>query len=135
MTQVRRRNRLVYAAACLATVGIGLASRKIPGLFPDILGKYPGDALWTLMVLFGLGAVMPTVSKWRLAACALGISYLDEFSQIYQAPWINGIRSTTIGHLIFGTVFGWGDMAAYTAGGAVGAIVDRLLLKAGRSGM
>jgi len=47
---------------------------------------------------------------------ALVTAYLDEFSQIYQAPWINGIRATTVGHLILGSTFSWWDMLSYTVG-------------------
>jgi Protein of unknown function (DUF2809) len=99
-TQPPRRSKFLYGLALLATVALGLASRKFPGLFPASLGKYPGDALWALMVFLLWAIILPGSSTQRLAAYALLTSYVDEFSQIYQAPWINGIRATTIGHLI-----------------------------------
>ncbi len=113
--------RLFYAAACLVVIVLGLLSRKNPGMFPTILGKYPGDALWALMVFCIVGFFQPRQSIARQAAYALLISYADECSQIDQAPWINQIRATTIGHLVLGSTFSWFDMLAYTVGVAIGA--------------
>jgi len=55
---------------------------------------------------------------------ALGISYLDEVSQLYHAPWIDSIRHTTPGHLLLGSTFSWLDMAAYTVGIGVSILID-----------
>jgi hypothetical protein len=118
------RNRRWLAVSCVFIVGLGLASRKYPVLFPAVLGKYPGDALWALMVYVIVAFVKPALSCRRLAAIALLISYLDEFSQIYQAPWINSLRSSTIGHLLLGSTFSWWDMCAYTVGIALGLAID-----------
>jgi hypothetical protein len=110
-----------------------MASRKSPGLFPSLLGKYPGDALWALMVFCLWAVFRPTLSTNTLAAYAPTTSYLDEFSQLYQAPWINAIRATTLGHLVLGSTFSRRDMFAYTVGVAVGFTAEklgrRLLLK------
>jgi len=73
------------------------------------------------MVFCGLGFLKPGLSTLRLAVYALLISYVDEFSQLYQAPWINAVRGTYVGHLILGSTFSWYDMAAYTLGVAFGA--------------
>ena len=117
-------------AATALVVALGLASRKVPGLFPATLGKYPGDALWALMVFCIAGVVRPAASTARLAGAALVISFLVEFSQLYHTPWIDGIRSTTPGHLVLGSAFGWVDLVAYAVGVAIGAAVDGLWRKA-----
>lgn len=104
------RKRSVYIAATIAVIGLGLASRKW-----SILGKYPGNALWAL-IFFLWGVFQPRISTMRLATYALVTSYAGEFSQSDQAPWINSIRLTTLGHLILGSTFSGRDMASYTAG-------------------
>src|SRR5436305_11281864 len=111
---VRRRSYLV--GALFATLAVGLASRKWPWLLPAALGKYPGDALWAASVYWAVAFLSPSASVVRVAAYALAISYLDELSQLYQAPWINQIRATTIGHLLLGSAFSWLDLLAYTVG-------------------
>ncbi len=96
-------------------------------MFPAALGKYPGDAFWATMVFFGLAALFPKTRTIQTAVYALTFSFLIETSQLYQAPWINSIRATTIGHLVLGSGFDPMDFVAYTIGVLVGAFIDRLL--------
>jgi len=118
------RNRLAYCAIVLVVIALGLASRKFPGLFPAVLGKYPGDALWTMMVFFGLAVMAPRMTIARLTLWALAISYAVEFGQLYQAPWIVAVRAHPLGHLVLGTAFGWMDLVAYTAGAVVALLIE-----------
>lgn len=115
-----RRNRWVYAGLTAAVIGLGLASRTWP-LLPGLLGKYPGDALYALMAFCGLGVLLPRAATAQNAMLALGFCFAIEFSQLYQAPWIKGIRATTLGHLVLGSHFGWLDLVAYAVGVATGA--------------
>ena len=124
---IRRRKYLV--GALFATVAVGLASRKWPGLLPAGLGKYPGDALWAGMVYWAVAFVAPSAPLIRVAAYAMAISYLDELSQLYQAAWINQIRATTIGHLLLGSAFSWLDLLAYTVGVWLCSAIEVILLK------
>jgi hypothetical protein len=79
------------------------------------------------------GFLTPSASIVRAAAYALGISYVDEFSQIYQASWINQLRATTMGHLVLGSEFSWGDIIAYTIGVGLCCAIDVILFKIGRA--
>lgn len=119
-----RRQRLQLAIAIALIVITGLASRSFPFLFPSVLGKYPGDALWAMMILFGLAFLRPGIAPARLALVALAFTYLVELSQLYQTPWINAIRATTAGHLVLGSNFDWLDLCAYTGGVIVGFTLD-----------
>jgi hypothetical protein len=65
--------------------------------------------------------------KWGIIA-ALIFCYSIEFSQLYQAPWINNIRHTVIGGLILGETFVWGDMLCYTVGVGTGLLIERYIL-------
>jgi hypothetical protein len=121
------RSRILYGLTSLCVIGLGLASRAWYGLFPPALGKYPGDALWALMVFLGLGFLLPKVSTRSLGMVALCVAFLDEFSQLYQADWINAVRSTALGHLVLGAGFSWADLLAYTIGVAAGILFDLLV--------
>lgn len=130
------RNRLLYLIAVTGVVLLGLASRRLPGLFPRVLDKYPGDILWTVMVFLGLGVLFPRATSLRLAAGALAISWVVELTQLYQAPWINGVRRTTMGHLVLGSTFAWLDLVSYAAGAGLalgGEWAIRWLFRAHRS--
>ena len=122
------RRRLLQLAATVVVIALGLASRAFPQFVPDSLGKYPGDALWAMMIVFGLGIFATRMRTWQLALWALLVCFAVEFSQLYQAPWIVELRSHTVGHLVLGSFFGWADLIAYTAGVAVAAIVDNVAL-------
>ncbi|MDB5328465.1 MAG: hypothetical protein JWM57_4034 [Phycisphaerales bacterium] len=122
--QGRIRRRGVYALWLAVVVLAGLGSRvKAVGL-PHFVSKYAGDALWALMILVGLGLLWPRGRTGRLAAVAALICAGVECSQLYHAPWIDGLRRTFVGHLVLGDTFGWGDLAAYAVGIVVGAGVE-----------
>src|SRR5437879_6556911 len=93
------RKRTGYVLCFIIVIALGLASRRYPVLFPAMLGKYPGDALWALMVFLGWGIVSPKSSSFSILAYAVATSYCVECCKLYQAPWIDGVRNTTTGHL------------------------------------
>lgn len=120
------RNQTSYVMAAIAVIAIGLASRNIAGLFPAELGKYPGDALWALMVFFFLGALLPRCRTLHIAAFAFAISCVVEVSQLYHAPWIDSLRSNSLVHLVLGSGFDWRDFPAYLLGASVGLLVEKI---------
>ena len=117
------RKRLIYLALTICVVALGLASRRYP-VFPSSINAYVGDALWALMVFLGFGVLFPRLSTIRLGALALAFSFCIELSQLYQAPWITGIRQTRLGGLVLGHGFLWGDLVSYTLGVASGVLAE-----------
>ncbi len=125
-----RRGRAWIGGGFVLVVLLGLASRRFPAALPPFVGKYPGDALWALMVFLGWAFCKPQASTRTIATLAFTTSCLVEFSQLYQAPWINSIRSTTPGHLILGSTFSWPDIAAYAIGVLIAVALDASIQKA-----
>jgi hypothetical protein len=123
------RVRRVALAAMLATMAAGLASRHWPSALPAALGKYPGDALWALMVFLGWRALRPRARTRDVALLALGTSVAVEIAKLWQAPWLVAFRHTTAGHLLLGHVFSWQNIMAYGVGAMAGAALDRLALR------
>lgn len=123
------RNRLVLLLSVGVVIAMGLASRKFPTLLPAALGKYPGDALWAAMIFLLLALLSPRARSSHLAPLAFIVCCLVEFSQLYQADWLNHIRSTTLGHLVLGAGFSWTDIVAYAVGVAIVALVDTLIIR------
>ncbi len=130
---IRSRSRFWYALAVLGVIALGLASRKFHGIFPAALGKYPGDALWTLMVFFGWAFVFPKCTTARLFLLALSTSFAVEFAKLHHAPWLENIRNTTLGHLVLGYSFSWGNLLAYAVGALIGAAVEYAVARLSRS--
>lgn len=100
----------------------GVLSRRYPQFLPAALGKYPGDALWALMVFLGFGFCLRSSPTLVVALTVLAFSVAIEFSQLYHATWIDSIRATLLGHLILGSGFAWFDMVAYAVGVSIGTI-------------
>jgi len=123
MESRKRRERIPIAICFAVVVAAGLASRNVPRLL-ETFGKYPGDALWSLAVFLGWMFLWPRKSMGSIAGIALATSCAVEFSQLYQAPWINALRGTAIGHCILGATFSWWDIVAYGAGILVGIAID-----------
>ena len=123
-TEPVRRSRGVYAITIVGVIGMGLLWRSgwIP--LPQSVSKYGGDALWALMVFFGFGFVFVRGSTRRVGAYAVCFAWSIEFLQLYHAPWIDGIRSARLGHLVLGSVFNGPDLMAYVVGIAVGVVVE-----------
>jgi len=123
------RRRLRALAALLATLALGLASRRWPALLAAAFGKYPGDALWALMVFWGWRALRPHAATRTVALLALATSAVVEFAKLWQAPWLVQFRHTTAGHLLLGHAFSWQNLVAYGVGVLAGVALDRLLLR------
>jgi hypothetical protein len=122
------RNRFSLLLCIITVIAMGLASRKFPSLFPAVFDKYPGDALWGLMLYFMVAFVKKTSPASRIAVLTFLISAAVEFSQLIQISWLNDFRHTVIGHLILGTVFSWYDLLAYTVGICIGLLFDKIVL-------
>ncbi|MFF2448006.1 DUF2809 domain-containing protein [Neobacillus sp. NPDC058068] len=120
--------RIGYFLAIVITIFLGLASRKYSPLLPEFVAQNAGDALWAMMVYFGfrfllVGKSLPT-AIWLSLIFSFGI----EFSQLYQADWINQIRGTVLGALVLGKGFLTADLIRYSAGIIVGTVLDRIAL-------
>ena len=111
-------------ALLAVTIALGLATRRYPELFPAIVARYGGDALWAAMVFWLAALVRPAAATSRLALTALGISFAVECSQLYRAEWIDAVRATWAGALVLGQGFLWSDLVCYTVGVAVAAALD-----------
>ena len=126
-TPSSRRARPLYAGASVITIALGLASRRFAVSLPDFVRLYAGDALWAATVYF-LGATLwPRARIAWLAAGAVTFAFAVEASQLYQASWIDGVRSTRLGALVLGQGFLWSDLVCYAVGVIAAALVDQAM--------
>jgi hypothetical protein len=91
---------------------------------PWAVGKYSGSMLWAAMVYFSLGVFAPRARIWFVAVVAAIIAAAGEATQLISVPWFDGLRATTLGHLIFGRTFAIEDVVAYWIGILVAALAD-----------
>ena len=129
---LRRRNLPIHFVFLLGVLALGYASRRYAHYLPAPIQKRTGDALWASAVFVICSLIRPKCSTLKLAAVALLISFAVEFSQRYHAPWLDHLRSYTLGKLILGTTFFWLDLVAYIVGVAFAVAIDLVLITATR---
>lgn len=117
-----QRNRLHYLLFIFLTIGLGLLSRT--AFIPDWIYPYLGDMLYALMFFFIVGFLFPRTSTLKVTLISIGFCFLIELSQLYQADWINAIRSYRLGGLVLGYGFLWSDLVSYTVGGVIGGLLE-----------
>lgn len=81
-----------------------------------------------MLVYLGILFLHPSVLRRTAATLALSFSLLIEISQLYHAPWIDSLRSQTLGGLILGFGFLWSDLGCYCVGVTLGCLLDRAAL-------
>ncbi|MEL6257006.1 MAG: DUF2809 domain-containing protein [Bacteroidota bacterium] len=117
-----KRNRILYLVLIIFTIPLGLMSRA--SFVPTSVLPYLGDILYTLLFYFIFAFLFPEMPKAKVAAISIGLCFLIEVSQFYQADWINEIRSNKLGGLILGFGFRWSDLVCYTLGGLWGYALE-----------
>lgn len=118
------KRRVLYLVFAVITIVLGLLSRKLSFLLPEIINLTLGDALYAVMIYWGVRFLLPHLSRMNTLFLAISICYTIELSQLYQVSWLNEWRSTTIGSLMLGRGFLWSDLVAYTFGCGMGYLLD-----------
>lgn len=113
---------MAYAGVLCLVIIAGLMSRSsLATYLPTFLSTYAGDTLWSLALFLTICILFPCIRLVVVVPLTLALAFSVEFSQLYQAEWINTIRSTRIGALFLGVGFKWSDLPCYTVGCLMGA--------------
>jgi len=127
---VRVRPRIVPLLLVPLTIAVGLASRAWLG---GLAAKVAGDALYTVLVYVLVLVVRPAARPSRALAIALGVSLAVEIAQLTPYPaWLSSKH--VLLRLVFGTTFGWIDVAGYVVGAVAAASLHLGALALGRAG-
>ena len=116
--------RILYLLPAIPVLIAGLASRKFLEHLPVFLAEYAGDTLWALMLFLVLSFVLAGRPILQRCCVSLALAFAVEVSQLYHAPWIDSIRSTTLGGLVLGFGFLSTDLVCYSVGITVGALTE-----------
>lgn len=119
------KNRIVYIFIFLFVIILGISSRAFSDVLPVFVSRHFGDALWASMVYFGCRILFLKKGLFVSVVLSVVFSYGIEFSQLYQAEWINSLRSTMLGALILGKGFLSIDLIRYVIGIVCSWVIDR----------
>ena len=121
MGEVRRFAILGFIASVL----LGLASRKLGPTGFALWDKSFGDVAYTVMFGFLLLAVRPTLSARAVGLGAFGICFALELFQLTGIP----LHMPQPLRFLLGTSFAWHDVACYAIGAAAVATVVQVKIK------
>lgn len=124
--------RLKFCALALGTIVVGLAVHWYGTVFSPTLRDILGDALWAMMIVWLIGALVPSRPIAVRAGLALVICWMVEASQAYHSQFLDSLRQTTIGALVLGTGFDLRDFASYALGVATAAGLELVGRRSGR---
>lgn len=110
------RSRFIYAGLALLTLGCGLATRPLRSVIGAAVAENIGDALWAALVYLLIAWLWCRQTSSRIALAAFTVSVAVECSQLCHVAWLEAIRRTTLGGLVLGWGFAWGDLVAYAVG-------------------
>ncbi|RXG99316.1 DUF2809 domain-containing protein [Bradyrhizobium zhanjiangense] len=130
------RTSLIRAALALGVIVCGLSLRwyGFPLGLPAFVVKYGGSILWATMVLLLAGVLLPRLTRTQIAAIAVMIAIVVEFSRLVHTPWLDAFRLTTAGALLLGRIFSLWNLVAYAVGILLGVWLDRLVAMRGLVG-
>jgi hypothetical protein len=115
-------------AALLAVplvIASGLAARACLAGLP---AKVAGDALYTVLLYVLLVLFRSEVRPRTAFAVALGVSFAIEFAQLTPYPaWLSSKH--VVLRLVFGSTFGFVDLAGYAVGAFVAIGIHTALLR------
>lgn len=121
------RARLSYVAVAVTTIAIGLWVHRGGLTLSAAAQDMAGDALWAMMMMWWVGAAIPTVPVLTRGTVALAICFAVELSQLVHAPWLDSVRGTTLGRLVLGSGFDRRDLLAYATGVLLAVVLERAL--------
>jgi hypothetical protein len=128
VSTARAPSRVAVVACLLLTMGAGLLVHLRGGMLGATAQDIAGDALWGMMMAWWMALLLPSGDLPVRAALAYGICVAVETSQLVHTPWLDALRTTTLGHLVLGSAFDGRDLVAYALGVGLAVLVERLLL-------
>lgn len=123
------RRRWVYLSVAVLTVLAGLSVRFAPLGLPWVVMKYGGSALWAMMIYWVLALVWPKSNAVALAAIAVAIATLAEFSRLFHVAWLDAFRVSLPGAILLGRYFSVRNIVAYWVAIIAAAVLDALVLR------
>ncbi|OAB43755.1 hypothetical protein PGLA_08215 [Paenibacillus glacialis] len=116
--------RVVYIIVFFTVIILGISSRVLTDVIPIFVSRHFGDIFWASMVYFGCRILLLKQRLMVSVYLSVLFSFTIEFSQLYQAEWINSIRSTVLGALILGRGFLSVDLIRYMVGIVFSYVMD-----------
>ena len=114
------------AIAMAVCVGLGLLTKIYQGPFDGWIKGSSGGIFYVLFFCLFARFVFSKTSHIVLVVGVLLATCAVEFSQLYQAQWLNQIRANHWARLLLGNQFAWSDFPPYLVGAVIALGVLRV---------
>lgn len=116
----RPLNRWLLAGGLGLLTAIGLGTKHYRGPLESWVRHHLGDVLVVVFLIGMARWIWPRRSARVLSGGVLAVAFAIEFLQLWQPPFLQAIRSTVLGQIIFGSYFDWWDFLHYGLGAGLG---------------
>jgi len=120
------QRRLRYFVLAIGTIAVGLIVHSSGRFLPQAVRDVLGDALWAMMIVWWMGVLAPRLPLRTRALASFAICVAVELSQRIHTPLLDGLRQTTLGHLVLGSDYDLRDLFSYAAGVVAAAGLARV---------
>lgn len=123
------RARIYYLLIVIIVTVLGMGSRVFADSLPLFISIHFGDGLWSSMIYFGVRTIWVDKKLHWAFWISLIFTFSIEFSQLYKAEWLIGIRNSFLGALVLGKGFLGVDLVRYSVGIIISYWIDRCISK------
>ncbi len=127
MTSEIAKRRMIAGSLVPLVIAIGLGCKYYRGAGSEVINNFgPASVAYVLLWMLLLFLIVPRVEcVWQIAIGVCLGTCLLEFLQLWHPPWLEALRATLLGRLVFGNTFSWWDFPAYFIGCLLGVAVLR----------
>ncbi len=115
-----RGGRWRLALTLLVVTAAGFAAKLYRGPGEGWLNDSLAGLFYVMFWCLVAALVFPRVSARRIALVVLAVTCGLEVMQLWQPPWLQGMRSTFLGAALLGTTFVASDFVYYVIGAGAG---------------
>ncbi|MCG8696441.1 MAG: DUF2809 domain-containing protein [Bacteroidales bacterium] len=108
---------------------IGLATKFYPGPAYHFVNNKLSSIPYILFFCVAVLLFWPRIPLLRNVIIVVGVTCIVEFTQLYNADWIEYLRSFLIVRLLIGNSFSPTDFIMYPLGGLVSYFVIKYIMK------
>ena len=113
-------NRWLLAGALGLLTAIGLGTKHYRGPLESWVRHHLGDVLVVVFLIGVARWIWPRRSARVLSGGVLAVAFAIECLQLWQPPFLQAIRATVLGQIIFGSYFDGWDFLHYGVGAWLG---------------
>ncbi|MCG8476375.1 MAG: DUF2809 domain-containing protein [Cytophagales bacterium] len=124
LIKARTIKRIYYLPLIFLTIAFGLASRLFGVFLPQFIASYAGDALWAMLIYWGIRFCFPDLKMSFSLVFTLAITFAVELIQLIPFESLHLLLRYQMHALTFGFGFVWTDLVCYWSGAALAVILD-----------